>query len=57
MDRMVLLLFDLMLVLYYSLIGFATCMLIQLISYRGFGFNIYKTILKYTKINMYERRV
>lgn len=38
--------FTMCLLIAYAVIGFIGAMLIQLVSYRVFNFNIYKTILK-----------
>ena len=45
LDFFVLLAFDIGLLAIYSLIGFIAFMLIQLISYRMFKFNLYKWLM------------
>ena len=42
MENLLILMFDLWLFTIYSIIGFIAFMTIQLISYRVFGFNLYK---------------
>lgn len=46
MENIMILLFDILLCVIYLVIGFATFMIIQLISYRVFKFNLYKKLVK-----------
>lgn len=46
MENLIILLFDLLLLTIYSIAAFVTFMIIQLISYRVFKFNLYKKIDK-----------
>ena len=49
LEQMILLVFDIILISIYMYIGFIMFMIIQLISYRVFNFNLYKWL--YKKIN------
>ena len=49
LEQMILLVFDIILISIYMFIGFIMFMIIQLISYRVFNFNLYKWL--YKKIN------
>ena len=51
MEQLILLIFDLGLLLIYSSMGFIIFMIIQLISYQVFKFNIYKWLI----YNLFER--
>lgn len=52
MEKFILLIFDVGLASFYLIIGFITFMIIQLISYRVFKFNLYKFIM-YNLIDKY----
>lgn len=54
MEQLAILLFDLLLCSGYLVLGFILFMLIQLISYRVFKFNLYKKIM-YVLIDRYVR--
>ena len=45
LDKFILLAFDLALLAIYAVIGFALFLLIQLVSYRIFKFNLYKWLM------------
>ena len=53
MENMITLLFDIGLLIIYSIVGFIGAILIQLISYKVFKFNLYK-FMKYVLV---EREV
>lgn len=46
LEQMILLFFDIILISIYMFIGFIMFMIIQLISYRVFHFNLYKWLYK-----------
>lgn len=46
LEQMILLVFDIILISIYMFIGFIMFMIIQLISYRVFHFNLYKWLCK-----------
>lgn len=46
LEQMILLVFDIILISIYMFIGFIMFMIIQLISYRVFHFNLYKWLYK-----------
>ena len=56
MGRIDILFYDLFVALTIMITSFTLFMTVQLISYRGFGFNIYKTILKYMNKELYYER-
>lgn len=56
MGRIDILIYDLFVALTIMITGFTLFMMVQLISYRGFGFNLYKTILKYINKELYYER-
>lgn len=56
MDRLDILLYDIVVALNIFIVSFGLFMTVQLISYRGFGFNLYKTALKYINKQMYTGR-
>lgn len=50
MEKLILLLFDYVLVFGYALVGFAAFLIVQLVSYRMFNFNLYKKIKKILEV-------
>lgn len=45
MENVIILIFDLFLFIFYTFVGFLIFLLIQLISYRVFKFNLYKWLM------------
>lgn len=54
MDKLQILLCDIIAASKIFITGFTLFMTVQLISYRGFGYNIYKTLLKYINKQLYR---
>lgn len=54
-ESLITIIFTMGLLIFYIFIGFIGAMLIQLISYRVFKFNIYKKLIKALEVQTYEK--